>query len=1174
MNNSLFGKMQSVLMSQSDIKDICDTLKRGYYPLAVSGLSSIHKAQLALIISTLSEESAPLLIITDDEAGAKRICDDINEMYAVSRNENETAAYIYPAKDITLARVESVSKEYEYQRLCVLARLIDGSCKIVCASAEAVMQRTIPPDVLADRTIKLSRDTSVQLPDLISRLIAAGYTRCDKVESPSQFSVRGSIADIFPVQEKMPVRMELWDDEIDSFAYFDPETQRRTEQIDELIIPPAGEVLFNSADALVQKINALSAGVRGKRTELVRSNLAKDADNVSNGVSLANIDKYLPLAYDKPALIFDYLKPDSPVLFSEFHSCCEKAKAIQSQFNEDVKILLEEGELCRGLDGYIAEFESISETAVKFPCVLMDTFLRTNDIRCKKLWTMTAYQTAPWGGEIRQLSEDLRSFIDRNYSVIVLAGSEKTLPIIAEDLRNDGIPCDIMTEETTLTKGRVLITTGCLSSGYDYPDIKTALITQAKAMSSKRKLKKKKKGEEIKSLADIAPGDLVVHALHGIGRFEGIRKLELEGITKDYITIKYAGTDVLYVPVTQMDLISRYIGPRDDTGVKLNKLSSNEWQKTRSRVKKAVKDMADELIALYAKRSKTKGFAFSEDNDWQNDFEARFDYTETDDQLRCIEEIKQDMMKPTPMDRLLCGDVGFGKTEVAFRAAFKCMLDGKQCAVLVPTTVLAWQHYQSALKRFEHFPFKIELLSRFRTKKQQEEILKQVALGTVDMVIGTHRLVQKDVKFKDLGLAIIDEEQRFGVAHKERFKEAFTGVDVLTLSATPIPRTLNMAMSGIRDMSVIEEPPVDRYPVQTYVIEHNMGVIIQAINKELRRGGQVYYIHNRVETIDLCAAKIAELIPDARIAVAHGQLSEERLSDIWTELVDHEIDILVCTTIIETGVDVPNVNTLIIEDADNLGLSQLYQLRGRVGRSNRRAFAYFTFRRGKVLTEIASKRLDAIREFTQFGSGFRVAMRDLEIRGAGSILGGRQHGHMEAVGYDMYLQLLNEAIAEETGQTPPRTPEECLIDLQIEAHIPDDYIESLAGRLDAYRKIAAVSTKEESIDLLDEFIDRYGDPPKAIQGLVTVALTRNMAGKAGITEITQRSNTLLIYVKTAGMEQVQALVKAFGGRVSVNGSADKPYIAIKLTKTDRPVEIMQTAVETFYEAGEQAKKTK
>lgn len=1147
-------------MGSSDLTDICNTLKRGYYPLAVSGLSSVHKSQLAMLVRASVCPDAPVLIISDDEAGAKRICDDINEMLG------ETAAYVYPAKDITLARVESVSREYEYQRLCVLSRIADNSCKFVCASAEAVMQRTVPPDVLKNRTVRLSKDKPVELTALTASLTAAGYTRCDKVESPSQFSVRGSIADIFPVQEKLPVRMELWDDEIDTFSCFDPETQRRTEPVEELTIPPACEVLFGSPQELAERISRLSASVRGKRTELIRQNLAKDSDAVLNGISLANSDKYLPLAYEKPALIFDHLPKESVVLFSEYHACCEKAKAVVSQFNEDVKLLLEEGELCRGLDGYIEEFGKISGEAVERPCILMDTFLRTNDIRCKKLWTLTVYQTAPWGGEIRQLIEDLRSFINRNYSVTVLAGSEKTLPIIAEDLRSEGIPCDIMTKDTALSKGRVLITSGCLSSGYDYPELKTALITQAKAMSSKRRLRKKKKGEEIKSLADISPGDLVVHALHGIGRFEGIRKLELEGITKDYITIKYAGTDVLYVPVTQMDLISRYIGPRDDTGVRLNKLSSNEWQKTRSRVKKAVKDMADELIALYAKRSQTKGFAFSADNDWQSDFEARFDYTETDDQLRCTEEIKQDMMKPVPMDRLLCGDVGFGKTEVAFRAAFKCMLDGKQCAVLVPTTVLAWQHFQSALKRFEHFPFKIELLSRFRTKKQQEEILRQLAAGTVDMIIGTHRIVQKDVKFKDLGLAVIDEEQRFGVAHKEKFKEMFAGIDVLTLSATPIPRTLNMAMSGIRDMSVIEEPPVDRYPVQTYVIEYNMGVIVQAITKELRRGGQVYYIHNRVETIDLCAAKLAELIPDARIAVAHGQIPEEKLSDIWTGLVEHETDILVCTTIIETGVDVPNVNTLIIEDADHLGLSQLYQLRGRVGRSNRRAFAYFTFRRGKVLTEIAAKRLDAIREFTQFGSGFRVAMRDLEIRGAGSILGGRQHGHMEAVGYDMYLRLLNEAIAEETGQAPPRAPEECLIDLQIEAHIPDNYIESLSGRLDAYRKIAAVSTKEESADLIDELIDRYGDPPKAIMGLITVALTRNMAGRAGITEITQQKNALLIYVKTASIEQIQALVGRFGGRISVNGSDEKPFIAVKLTSNDKPVEIMREAVEIFFEA--------
>ncbi|MGN1088785.1 MAG: transcription-repair coupling factor [Huintestinicola sp.] len=1154
--STVFSKVAPVLEKQAIISDVLSTLGRGSSPITVSGMSSIHKSQLAALLA----KEQTVLVIADDEASAKRISDDINTMCG------ENISYTYPAKDITLARVDSVSREYDHQRLCVLTRILDGSCRIICASAEAVMQRTITPDALKKHTVKLSKSEPVDTKKLAASLISAGYTRCDAVESPSQFSVRGSIVDIFPVHESSPVRLELWGDEIDTFSYFDTQTQRRTSETDDMTIPPALEVLFDEGE-LVTKLKALSASVRGKRTEIIRAGLAKDMDNAENGIALANIDKYLPLAYETPALLTDFLPENSIVLFSEHHNCCERGKAVMSQHNEDLKILFEEGELCKGLEGYVTDFGTVTEKALEHRCVLMDSFLRTNDVRSKRLLSMTAYQTAPWGGEIRQLIEDLRSFVNRNYSVIVLAGSDKTLPIIANDLRDEGIPCTVADEDVPLTKGMVILTSGSLSSGYDYPDIKTALITQARAMTSKRRAARKKKGQEIRSLEDITPGDLVVHALHGIGRFEGIRKLELEGITKDYITIKYAGTDVLYVPVTQMDLISGYIGPSDDGGVKLNKLSSNEWQKTRSKVKRAVKDMADELIALYAKRAQTKGFAFSADSDWQADFEARFDYTETDDQLRCTEEIKQDMMKPVPMDRLLCGDVGFGKTEVAFRAAFKAMLDGKQCAVLVPTTVLAWQHYQSALKRFEHFPFKIELLSRFRTKKQQEEILRQVKAGTVDMVIGTHRLVQKDVKFKDLGLAIIDEEQRFGVAHKERFKEAFTGVDVLTLSATPIPRTLNMAMSGIRDMSVIEEPPVDRYPVQTYVIEHNMGVIVQAIEKELRRGGQVYYIHNRVETIEGCAAKISQLIPDARIAVAHGQLTEESLSDIWTQLVEHEIDILVCTTIIETGVDVPNVNTLIIEDADRLGLSQLYQLRGRVGRSNRRAFAYFTFKAGKVLTEVAAKRLDAIREFTRFGSGFRVAMRDLEIRGAGSILGGKQHGHMEAVGYDMYLRLLNEAIAEETGAPVPRSPEDCLIDLQIEAHIPDDYIESLAGRLDAYRKIAAVSTRFEAMDLLDEFIDRYGDPPKSIQGLITVALTRNMAGNAGITEITQRNDSLMMFVKTASMEQVQALVNEFKGKVTANGAAAKPYIMIKLDKKDVPVEVMQRAVEVFFETG-------
>ena len=678
----------------------------------------------------------------------------------------------------------------------------------------------------------------------------------------------------------------------------------------------------------------------------------------------------------------------------------------------------------------------------------------------------------------------------------------------------------------------------------------------------RKRRKKKNKAEEIRSLADITEGDLVVHSGHGIGRFIGIRKLEMDGVTKDYITIQYAGTDKLYIPVTQLDMVSKYIGPRDDSGVKLNKLSSGEWQKTRSNVKRAVKDMAHELIALYAKREKSVGFAFYPDDEIQHDFEERFPYVETDDQLQSIAEIKADMERARPMERLLCGDVGFGKTEVALRAAMKCVLSGKQCAILAPTTVLAYQHYQTALRRFEHFPVNIELLSRYRTPKQQEEIIKKLKQGRIDLLIGTHKIIQKSVVFKDLGLAIIDEEQRFGVAHKEKFKESFTGVDVLMLSATPIPRTLNMAMSGIRDMSVIEEPPQDRYPVQTYVIEYNMSTIIQAIVRELRRGGQVYYIHNRVETIHACASRLKELLPEARIAVAHGQMNEDEMSDIWEQLVEHEVDILVCTTIIETGVDVPNVNTLIIEDSDRFGLSQLYQLRGRVGRSNRRGYAYFTYQRDKVLTEIATKRLNAMREFTQFGSGFRIALRDLEIRGAGSILGGRQHGHMEAVGYDMYLQLLSEAIAEEKGIQPEKVPE-CLVDIQIDAHIPEKYISSLNQRIDMYRKIMLVNEDSDKSDLIDELIDRYGDPPKSVVGLIDVSLLRNKAAHMGITEISQKNGAMYFYTEYLVPEQIAALQQAYKGRITFNG-VGKSYVSVKISPKIRPFDMMRETVELLY----------
>ena len=574
---------------------------------------------------------------------------------------------------------------------------------------------------------------------------------------------------------------------------------------------------------------------------------------------------------------------------------------------------------------------------------------------------------------------------------------------------------------------------------------------------------------------------------------------------------------------------------------------------------KAVKDMADELIKLYAKREAAQGYAFGPDTDWQNDFERRFPYDETDDQLRCIREIKDDMEKPSPMDRLLCGDVGFGKTEVAIRAAFKCVMDGKQCAVLVPTTILAWQHYQTFRKRMEGFPVKVDILSRFRTPREQEQVLEELRRGQVDIVVGTHRLVQKDVKFKDLGLCIIDEEQRFGVKHKESFKEMRNNVDVLTLSATPIPRTLNMAMSGIRDMSTIEEAPQDRQPVQTYVMEHDWGILVQAISKELRRGGQVFYLHNRVDTIDRCAATIQQFLPDATVVVAHGKMSEEQLSKVWKRLLDHEIDILVCTTIIETGVDVSNCNTLIIEDADRLGLSQLYQIRGRVGRSSRRAFAYLTVTKGKALTDVATKRLEAIREFTTFGSGFRIAMRDLEIRGAGNILGAQQHGHMEAVGYEMYLKMLSEAVAVAKGEKPEVQNTECLVDIRIGAHIPEDYIESLPQRIDIYKKIASVENEKDASDIIDELIDRFGTPPEAVKGLVDVSLLRNMAAGLGIREISQRTDSLLFYPETVDMQAASRLAAGLKGRVMLNAGA-KPYLAVKVAKGEKPVDTMRLAL--------------
>jgi len=1133
----------------SGYKSVREAIDKNISPVSVTGLSHIHRAQLISAVNSGKTD----LVITGTEAEAKKLCDDINMM-----SGSETAV-LFPSKELVFTPVDSANHEYEYMRIAALSRAVNGSCSTICASIEAVMQPVIPVGVLIAAGIELVSGQEIDRDKLCLSLTRSGYQRSEKVEGASQFSVRGDIIDIFPVQAYKPVRIELWGDEIESISEFDTDTQRRSDvRLEKAEISPAGEILYDGAE-LADKVEELSKKARGKRMELIREHLGADVRRLRAGEILPHGMKYYPLVYGEPSTVFDYI--DGTVIYSDFSNVMDTASGVSMRYNEDVKVLIEDGQLCKGLEGYCLELPRIQQLAEKKVCLYLSNFLQGGErIEYRRLVSFEAMQTAFWGGEMKQLMEDIVDYRARKYRILLCAGSEKTLPIIRQDLEDEGIPCDIASDGLELRPGRVALMSGSLSSGFEYPENKTVLITQGRAMDPvrKRRQHKKNKAEEIRSLADIAEGDLVVHSAHGIGRFIGIRKLEFDGVVKDYITIQYAGTDKLYIPVTQLDMVSKYIGPRDDSGVKLSKLSSGEWQRTRSNVKRAVKDMARELIALYAKREKSEGFAFYPDDDIQRDFEERFPYVETDDQLTAIGEIKSDMERIRPMERLLCGDVGFGKTEVAFRAAMKCILSGKQCAILAPTTVLAYQHYQTALRRFEHFPVNIELLSRYRSPKQQIEIIKKLAQGRIDLLIGTHKIIQKSVRFKDLGLAIIDEEQRFGVAHKEKFKETFTGVDVLMLSATPIPRTLNMAMSGIRDMSVLEEPPQDRYPVQTYVIEYNTGTVVQAITRELRRGGQVYYIHNHIESILGCADKLRQLLPEARIAVAHGQMSEDEMSDIWEQLVEHEIDILVCTTIIETGVDVPNVNTLIIEDSDRFGLSQLYQLRGRVGRSNRRGYAYFTYKRDKILTEIATKRLNAMREFTQFGSGFRIALRDLEIRGAGSILGGSQHGHMEAVGYDMYLQLLSEAIAEEKGEQPEKVPD-CLVDIQIDAHIPEKYISSLNQRIDLYKKIMHVTNDTDKLDLVDELIDRYGEPPKSVMGLIEVSLLRNKAAHLGITEISQKNAQMYFYTEYLTIDQIQALSAAYKGRITFNGSG-KSYVSVKIDPKKRPFEMMKEAV--------------
>lgn len=1118
---------------------LSQAVKKGALPGAVTGLSGIHKC---CVISTLMEETGKsALVLAADEAEAQRFAEDLT---ALGRKPA-----FYPIRDFSFRDAAGASHEYERLRLEALSRLLDGSCDCIIACMDAALQYTMGPGELSSRLFRLESGGEMKPEDLLAALVKCGYTREEQIEGPGQFSHRGGIVDFFSPGSAYPVRVEFWGDEIDSISYFDTATQRRTDPAASVTLVPCVEVIPTDTAALARKIEKLASTLRGKAAPKAKEILNGEADKLKNGLHLGSIDKFITLVYPETSTLFDYFSPgDSLLFFSEGNKLKERIRTTLWQWGEDLKAFLGEGVLCKGLDRYMEDWEYALGKAQRLPTLFLDIFARGSyEIPTGTLINMTVRQLPVWGGGVQLLADDLSSLLSQGRACVVLAGSEKAGTALAGDLKEAGLPASYLEDPAMAARGTITVTTGTLSAGFDIPGGSFALITHGRLMTAKAKRSKRdKNSKEISNLSELSPGDYVVHAAHGIGVFEGIHKLEMNGITKDYIKVRYAKSDTLYVPVTQLDMVSKYIGPKEDANVRLSRLGGTEWQRQKTKVRAAVKDIAKDLIQLYAQRMQQKGFPFPADTEWQRDFESHFEYEETEDQLRCINEIKDDMERNVPMDRLLCGDVGFGKTEVALRAAFKCVSAGKQCALLVPTTILAWQHYQTIVRRMEGFPVDVELLSRFRTPKQQEEILKKVKRGSIDIVVGTHRLVSRDVSFHDLGLVIIDEEQRFGVAQKEKLKAVCKSADVLTLSATPIPRTLNMALSGIRDMSVIEEAPQDRHPVQTYVLEYDTGVLYDAIRRELRRGGQVYYLHNDVASIDRTALRIKTNIPEARVGIGHGKMNEEELSEVWRQLLDHEIDILVCTTIIETGVDVPSANTLIIENADRMGLSQLHQLRGRVGRSSRRAYAYLTYAPNKALTEIAQKRLSAIREFTEFGSGFKIAMRDLEIRGAGNILGGEQHGHMEAVGYDLYIKLLGEAVSMMKGEEPAQPVDEgCLVDMQVQAHIPEEYIGSTNLRLDIYRRIADVRNAEDAMDVTDELIDRFGEPPAAVKGLLDIALLRNTASQLGVSEIKQQGDALFLYKKTFDMDAVGRLIRAMNGRVMLSAGS-RPYISVKI----------------------------
>lgn len=1122
------------LKELKEFNEIKDNLKLKNTPVQITGCIDSQKCHL---IYGLGEEYSQKLIITYNDLKAKEICEDY-KLY-------DKNVFFYPAKDIIFYSADIHGNAIVRERLKILKRLLNREPVTVVTTIDGGMDRILPLNFLQKNLIKLKEGEACDLSKLQASLIHLGYERQGQVEGPGEFAVRGGILDIFPPAEECPYRIEFWGDDIDSIRSFDVSSQRSIERHEELMIYPAAEIVLSDtrlAAGLKKLEEEKKSHVRKLREQLkteeafrIQNIIDEFKENVESFQGSVGLDSYIRYFYEDTVSFFDYFDREGALIYLDEPSRIqEKGEAVETEFREGMIGRIEKGYILPGQSDAVYSYKELLAGLSQKNLVLLSTMeLRFSSFAVRNKWDMTVRSVNPYNNNFDILVQDLLKWKKSGYRVLLLSPSKTRAKRLAEDLREHELNAFYSEDmDRVIQKGEIMVAGGNLHKGFEYPLINLVVISESDIFGAEKKKKKKIKeydGKKIQSFADLNIGDYVVHENHGLGIYRGIEKIEVDKVTKDYIKIEYGGGGVLYILATGLDVIQKYAG--GDAGKhKLNKLNSVEWKNTKTKVKSAVKEIARELVELYAKRQQKEGYAFSPDTVWQKEFEEMFPYDETDDQMRAIEETKGDMESRKIMDRLVCGDVGYGKTEIAIRAAFKAVADGKQVVVLVPTTILAQQHYNTFVQRMMDFPVSIDMLSRFKTPAQQKSVIERIKRGSLDILIGTHRVLSKDIQFKNLGLLIVDEEQRFGVTHKEKIKQIKGDVDVLTLTATPIPRTLHMSLIGIRDMSVLNEPPVDRMPIQTFVLEHNEEIIREAIHRELARDGQVYYVYNRVNGIDEVAGKIANLVPEANVSFAHGQMSERELERIMFSFINGEIDVLVSTTIIETGLDISNVNTMIIDDADRLGLSQLYQLRGRVGRSNRTAYAFLMYRRDKMLKEIAEKRLQAIKEFTELGSGFKIAMRDLEIRGAGNLLGAQQSGHMEAVGYDLYCKMLNDAIKTMKGEISEEETFETTVDMDVDAFIPATYIKNEFQKLDVYKRIADINTEEEFLDMQEELVDRFGDMPSSVNNLLNIAHIRSICHSVYVTSLTFKGEELklVMYPKAKlSVERIPEYVKKY-----------------------------------------------